>query len=188
MMDSTEATEHTEISVPEDASFSIKSALVPESVQIRRAGSRQRNNNNNNSSTNNDHREVTFHQVQIRRYRMTLGDNPACQVGAPVSLDWQYEELPLLDLDDYEITRLKQRRKKLRHLVLSFYQRQHILQRMGYSPEELKKAAKGVSKARRQREKTMLFLPISKLEEVAQSVKRKVKRRLSNRKKSNADV
>jgi hypothetical protein len=33
-------------------------------------------------------RQVGFDQVQIRSYYITIGDNPSCKPGAPVSLDW----------------------------------------------------------------------------------------------------
>jgi hypothetical protein len=67
-------------------------------------------------------------------------------------------------------------------MVLSFYQRQRILEK-AHSSEELKQAAKQVSKARWQRQQTQLLLPVSKLEEMAQSARRKVKRRLGKRPK-----
>lgn len=123
-------------------------------------------------------RRVSFHKVQIRRYSMTLGDNPACQMGAPVTLDWMYDELPPLDLDDFELTRFPQRRRNLRQLILNMYQRERILQGMGHSGEEVRQAEKQVAKVRWQRSQTVMLLPISKLEEMAQSAKRKVKRRL----------
>lgn len=120
---------------------------------------------------------VSFHQVEIRRYPMIVGDNPSSELGLPVCLDWKYDALPPLDLDDYEETRSKQRRKNLRHLVLSYYRRQQILERV-HPPEVLHQAAKEVSKSRWQRQITRFFLPVAKLEEATQSARRKVKRML----------
>lgn len=123
-------------------------------------------------------RQVGFDHVQIRSYSMTIGDNPACRVGAPVSLDWQYEELPVLTLDHFESARAITRKNKIRHLYLNYYQRKKILLESGYSQDELKQAEKEAAKVQRQRSMTQVFCPFSKIEELAQSARRKVKRRL----------
>jgi hypothetical protein len=124
-------------------------------------------------------RQVTFHKVYIRYYPMTLGLNPACQYGAPVELDWVYYEdelLPGINIDDYEIRRRKTRRTKLQHLVLSSYRRRDILLALGFEEEQQRVAAKTVETIQWQRSTTRLLLPLSKMEEVAQSAKRKAKR------------
>jgi hypothetical protein len=123
-------------------------------------------------------RQVVFAHVQIRSYYMTIGDNPACRVGAPVSLDWQYEELPVLTLDHFESARAITRKSSLRNLILDYYQRKEMLLDSGYSQDELKQAEKAAAKIQRQRSRTQVLLPISKIEELAQSARRKVKRRL----------
>jgi hypothetical protein len=122
-------------------------------------------------------RQVNFGHVQIRRYSMTIGDNPSCRAGAPVSLDWQYEELPVLSLDEFEATRALTRKPNLHHLFLGYYQRKEILLKSGYSKGELKQAEKEAAKVQRQRSRTQVLWPISKIEELAQSARRKVMRR-----------
>ncbi len=124
-------------------------------------------------------RRVSFHEVKIRKYPMIVGDNPACQMGAPVTLDWGFEELPPLDLDDFEAMRSLTRRRKLHHLLLNYFQRRRILAGMGFTEEEIKHAEKDAGKFRRQRDVTRLFLPISKLQEIVQSLCRKTKRRMN---------
>ena len=142
------------------------------------------NNNNNNSNNNNNNnknkkkKQVSFHHVQIRRYPMIVGDHPSCRMGAPVMLDWSYEELPWLDLDDYEETRQHQRRTKMQQLVLSYYRRQQILlESNGISLEEWKQAERNVSNIQWQRWRTTALLPFSKVEDGIQSAKRKIKRK-----------
>jgi len=125
------------------------------------------------------HRQVSFHKVQIRRYAMIAGDNPSCQMGAPVMLDWGFEELPELDLDDFELTRCQTRRTKLRHLLLNYFQRRRILLGMGYSEEEMKETVQETNRERFKRSVTRYFLPISQLEEAAESLCRKVRRIMS---------
>ena len=70
-------------------------------------------------------KEVSFHAIQIRHYQMILGDNPACSIGAPVQLDWNFSHQEQHDLDIYEVERRP--RRKLRHLILSYYRRKDIL-------------------------------------------------------------
>lgn len=105
---------------------------------------------------------------------MELGNNPACTIGAPVELSWTFDEESTHDIDVYECERRP--RRKINHLILNYYRRQDILRKAGYSEQELKKAERAVNKARRQRFATAVLLPISKLEEVAQSARRKVHR------------
>ena len=123
-------------------------------------------------------RQVHFHQVQIRRYPMIAGDNPACQMGAPVQLDWGFEELPALDLDDFEATRCLTRRRKLHHLILNYFQRNRILKGMGYTDDEIIQTEKDVGRDRFRRGMTQLIVPLWKLEDCIQSLCRKVKRKV----------
>ena len=93
-----------------------------------------------------------------------------------MSLDWEYEELPAFSVDDYETVRSKTRRTKLYQLVLSYYRRHEILQNLGFEEHQLKVASRQVARAQRQRSTTRFFLPVSKVEEIAESAGRKVKR------------
>jgi hypothetical protein len=126
-------------------------------------------------------RNVTFHEVRIRNYTMTLGDNPACSFGAPVQLDWDFDELPTLQLDDYEQFRKKTRRTKLRHLVLSYYKRLEILQNLGHSDHQLRQATKKIARIKSQRKATVMFAPLWPVEHAFSSAGRKLKRAVAGR-------
>lgn len=153
---------------------------VPTSMQIHKARiPRSASKRQRMSEGGTLRRQVSFHQVQIRRYSMVAGDNPSCQMGVPVTLDWGFEELPALDLDDFEITRCQTRRRKLHHLLLNYFQRRRILAGVGYSEEEINQAEKEIRRERTERALTRMFLPIMKIEDVIQSVRRKVKRRVN---------
>mmetsp|Transcript_9966 Transcript_9966/g.24140 ORF Transcript_9966/g.24140 Transcript_9966/m.24140 type:complete len:507 (+) Transcript_9966:532-2052(+) len=117
---------------------------------------------------------VKYGEVQIRYHFMDLGDNPTCSIGAPVALSWDFEQADRIDLDIYEFERKPRRR--LRHMILNYYQRQDILRRAGYSDEEISNAAKSLHKVKRQRSQTQMMLPVSKLEEAWQSAGRKILR------------
>ena len=95
--------------------------------------------------------------------------------GPPISLDWEYEQLPELDLDLYESNRGK--RRGMRQMMMNYYQRKNLLTwRYGITEEELKKAEKEANKVKRGRSLTKAFLPLQKVEDMVQSVGRKTKR------------
>ena len=153
---------------------------VPTSVQIQRARTpRSASKRLRLSEGGHLRRQVSFHKVQIRRYAMVAGDNPSCQMGAPVTLDWGFEELPELDLDDFEVTRARTRRRKMHHLLLNYFQRRRILSGIGYSEEDIKKAEKEATRERFKRTITRTLLPISRFEDMSESLCRKVKRRIN---------
>ena len=137
------------------------------------------NNKNDTSNTTRSsgtrkRREVSFDAIYIRHHPMILGDNPACSIGPPIELDWGYMHEEKHDLDTYEIGRRSRRR--LRHLILSYYRRKDILLQAGYEEDEIRSAERQIGKLKRQRKATGFFLPIQKMEEAVQSAGRKVRR------------
>lgn len=125
-------------------------------------------------------RNVSFAKIHVRNYDLTVGDNPACHYGTPVSLDWQYTEHEPLELDRYEECRPT--RRNARQMHLNCYQRQHILALHNVPVEEMKAAKKQVKRIQRQRAVTSYFAPVMKLEDAAESAARKVKRLVSGNK------
>mmetsp|Transcript_30420 Transcript_30420/g.46674 ORF Transcript_30420/g.46674 Transcript_30420/m.46674 type:complete len:252 (-) Transcript_30420:295-1050(-) len=125
-------------------------------------------------------RRVSFSSVDIREHTLTLGDHPDCSYGPPTSLDWDFEQIPTVDLDQYEESR--EPRRTLRQMVLNYHIRMRILQAAGHSTAELKHASKQTGKAKANRSSTRAFLQFSKVEEALQSAKRKVKRAVGNNK------
>lgn len=71
-----------------------------------------RNSNSNNS--------VSFDSICIRFYAQMVGDNPSVTYGPPISLDWDYEEMEAIAVDEYERNRPK--RRNVRQMVLSHYE------------------------------------------------------------------
>lgn len=55
-------------------------------------------------------RNVSFAKVRVRQYGQTLGDQP-CNAGPPVALDWDFNEAPDEDVDEYEASREGLRRQ-----------------------------------------------------------------------------
>jgi hypothetical protein len=120
-------------------------------------------------------KHVKFSNICIRNYEQCVGDNPAVTYGTPISLDWVYEELIPLDLEQYEATR--GRRRTLRQLMMNYYDRRNLLcNKYGYSEAELDAAEKQVNTIRRSRSLTRALLPASRVQELVYSAARKTKR------------
>jgi hypothetical protein len=62
---------------------------------------------------------VVFHEVLIRNYSQTIGDNPSVSYGPPISLDWDYEEVEPISLEEYEKSRGP--RRNTRQMMLNYY-------------------------------------------------------------------
>ncbi|CAB9523061.1 expressed unknown protein [Seminavis robusta] len=123
-------------------------------------------------------KRVSFSDVNIREHALTLGDNPSCHLGAPVSLDWSYNQHSAMSVDYYEYQR---NRRAYRDLRLPPVHRQELLLQFDISPEEMRRANVEKEKVQRQREITRSFLVPTAMELVVESAIRKMKRSLSVR-------
>ena len=117
---------------------------------------------------------VRFEQIEIRNYDMILGDNPSCTYGPPVTLDWDYRKNEPMPLDEYEQKRGE--RRKMYQMQIPAVHRRRILEQSGYTPDEMEYTCKEMNTIKSQRERTKMMLPFAKLQEVAESAKRKKKR------------
>ena len=103
---------------------------------------------------------VSFDTVTVRDYHVTLGDHPSCAKGVPLSLDWEYTQLPPKKIDAFEYQRGPKRRKERTELVLSSFQRKEILRGLGFSRKEMKQRKRELRRIRRQRRTTKILLPM----------------------------
>jgi hypothetical protein len=83
---------------------------------------------------------------------MILGNNPACTLGAPVGLDWEYRQLDSVKLDEYEKSRVGKRYANRHQFYLSYYKRQDIIESAGYTKEEFYNAERQVQWIQLQRQ------------------------------------
>ena len=138
------------------------------------AGPIRRKSLDSSGGGNKMHRSVSFHSVDIREYDRTIGDNPSCRSGPPLSLDWSYSkkyEKPK-SLDEYEKEREPERVHHLHKLHVNKYRRKNLLTfNWGHSEDEMKDARKETRKLQRQRSMTQMLLPIHLAEEAYISVK-----------------
>jgi len=140
----------------------------------RAAGLTSNNSSDLSSSGKKMNRSVSFVSVDVREYDRTIGDNPSCRSGPPLSLDWSYSkkyEQPKA-LDEYEKEREPDRVHHLNRLHVNKYRRRNLLSfHWGHSEEEMKSARQETKKLQRQRSLTQVLLPIHMAEEAFISVK-----------------
>jgi hypothetical protein len=129
---------------------------------------------------------IRFESAQIRLYHRTLGDNPAVTYGPPIALDWKYDAMSPVKVDEYEETR-GDRISDSSKLFLSSMDRRRVLKNKGFSEDEINQASIDAEKARRERAMTNALLPAMKVQEVVQSTRRKVKRFIINKSKKEND-
>lgn len=141
---------------------------------------------------NGNHRHVQFDSIKIRRYQVILGDNPEVSVGPPISLGWTFSSIAPINVDAYEEHRSSKNRRQGNELVLPAFMRRQILLRNNLSTSaEIADRVKEVNAIQKKREATVKWLPFSRVEEGAESAKRKASRAFSqvlNRKSSPSDT
>jgi hypothetical protein len=136
----------------------------------------------NLDSSRKQHKQVSWSSVNIREHALTVGDNPSCVKGTPLSLDWSFQQQPAVPIDSYEQTRRRiGGRRHYKELRVPQVERYELLLKHNVTPKEMEKADAIKDKIRRQREKTMelsLFVPTI-VEIMVESAIRKVRRSLS---------
>ena len=117
--------------------------------------------------------KISFGHIHVRTYERILGDNP-CSNGPPLSIGWRFNHKRAVSVDDFERVRLVTR-KDSQDLILPRERREAMLMDIGYSRAELAESIRANIKIKSQRRQTVHNLPVAKLEEVAEKMKRKVK-------------
>lgn len=114
--------------------------------------------------------EVRFNSVQVRMYGQTLGDNPAVSNGAPIQLDWCYNEIPPIDINLYHAGRTT---RPIRQLVLSRYYRHKVLMHWyNFTEGDIKNANLNAKQIRKQRQQTQIMSEVRLFEECLFSLTR----------------
>ena len=118
-------------------------------------------------------RRVVFGNIQVREYNRIIGDNPSVRVGVPVSLDWQFSELPEMSVDDYENSRPPYKSM----LRLSSITRRNILMNVwGFSEEDIAEADKEIQKIKRRQSRGPASAAIETTTRKAGGVGRKLRK------------
>lgn len=113
---------------------------------------------------------VQFGNLEMRFYDRTLGDNPACVNGAPVELDWTYNDKTFnTPIEEFEGNRLPRRTR--RQLVMTSVTRRNMMvYHFGCTHDQIDKAANSTKKIQRQRERTKSLSPaVEKRQEMTEN-------------------
>mmetsp|Transcript_7033 Transcript_7033/g.15238 ORF Transcript_7033/g.15238 Transcript_7033/m.15238 type:complete len:171 (-) Transcript_7033:577-1089(-) len=105
-------------------------------------------------------RQVSFSTVEIRKYPLTMGDNPSCNYGPPTTLQWNYIKRDLHSLDDYEKMLRPQSSEKKKVRAFSHHQRKLILINEGFTKKERKSLQGYVRKSKNQRMRSRIISDI----------------------------
>lgn len=119
-------------------------------------------------------RNVSFSSLEIRSYKVTLGD-AAGTSGPAVSLDWQYDPSATeeYDFDDYETHRKMNPPRNRAQMFMPLNHREYLLMReAGISRYEINIAMDQAKRVAKQREKTIKGLRFQPMEEVLEKAKR----------------
>jgi hypothetical protein len=122
-------------------------------------------------------KRVRFGFVAIRNYDITMGDNPAVTGGPPITLDWSYEQIPSLPLQEFETFREANPRAVDSHcLIVSVDDRRTMLKRAGFTENQIQLNESRVLKIQKQRARTRMSFPFHCVEHALRSAGRKLHR------------
>jgi len=98
-------------------------------------------------------RRISFGDIEIRKYPVILGDHPDCEMGPPVTIDWEPFKRKTFSIDRFEELR-GTRRSKI-ELKMGWIERKHMLkQSSGASDESMHSAAREAQRVRDRRHKS----------------------------------
>ena len=101
--------------------------------------------------------KVSFSDVQVRMYPVTLGTSPGGVAGPPLSLSWNYTSLGKATVEDFEKHRTDPqfRRRNYRELHISAKRRVSLLRTAGFSDRQIHQAAQEAAQERMERRKSL---------------------------------
>lgn len=131
---------------------------------------------------------VSFHNVRIREYPMTVGDNPAVSSGVAVTIGWDPLEQgsQVVEVDEYEDSRPG--RRAMGQMRIPPHERREILRRSGHSTKEMMCGLKASNIAKRQRTKTLGTLHMQPFEEMREKTSRAIGNVITSKKREERDL
>ena len=115
-------------------------------------------------------KRVAFNTIEVREHNVTLGDNPSCSNGPPVSMKWEHNNSYQMSIDDYESERGSRREKS--ELVIPREVRLHLIKKDGVSRREIRDVIVENKKIREQSRKNKVQNQNSARETFMHSVKK----------------
>lgn len=122
------------------------------------------------------HLSLQFDKINIREYSRTVGDNPSCSSGPPISISWEYINIGDVNLDEYE--KMRPPRRVQNEMILPRTAREDLLRyEWNASRKEIIESVRRNVRVKNQRRTTINNLgKATKFEEAMESVSRKLKR------------
>jgi len=116
---------------------------------------------------------VRFDKVQIREYTITIGDNPCCSSGPPLSLDWRYNTTHEdATVDSFESTRAGLRRMKSQMMIPASVRHNMLRNEWDVSMNDIIKATKEIAAIQNHRHKSAKWSQrMARLEEYIEQVR-----------------
>lgn len=120
---------------------------------------------------------VSFGVVSVRSHSITLGDNPSCSRGPPISLDWEIDQSETMDFEEYDsILREKNSTNWLPSDVNAVRRRHLLVLKAGVDEKDIFKAEEELLKIKKSRSITRRFSRFWRLQYILESANRKLKR------------
>jgi len=129
-----------------------------------------------------DSRNVIFDAIRIREYERSLGDNPSCSTGPPISLGWKYQECTTVSLDKFESFR-PPRRSQFEMLIPRAKRQDMLVKEWNTPPHQCARAIRENMKTKTQRRRTIETLGFEKFDTALESARRKIIRTVTFQKR-----
>mmetsp|Transcript_10800 Transcript_10800/g.30947 ORF Transcript_10800/g.30947 Transcript_10800/m.30947 type:complete len:164 (-) Transcript_10800:305-796(-) len=108
-----------------------------------------------NSKSSSSKKSVSFGDITIVTFAMTLGDNPAVSQGVPVALAWESENTSTQSLELYEYFRNDSdshpKRRRGKRLAISMERRARIILQAGFSLSDIAATAMEIEDIKKSR-------------------------------------
>jgi len=118
-------------------------------------------------------KSVRFDTLEMRQYPIILGNNPAVSMGPPLTIDWEYDIVGKVSLDEYEEGRGDRRNKE--QMMIPVRIREDWLREAGYSRGDMTDAIKEAVVDKKSRNASSQKIRMC-LEETTERLQRKVQR------------
>jgi hypothetical protein len=155
----------------------LKVATLPESLHSSYYG----------KNTTAERKSIRFDTIEIREYARTVGDNPSCSSGPPLTIDWIYDTSLIIPVKEFEENRPP--RRTYSQLIVGGAERQEMLLKEWNIPKhEVVNAIRSTIRAKNQRRRTLINIGrVSNMEEVLESVGKKLKQTVLRTEKLEAE-
>ena len=119
-------------------------------------------------------KKVRFSTVEVREYQMILGDNPGVSRGPSITIDWRPFSRKFFHVETH-VRMTPSPRRKPTQMTMPLFHRDFLLKAAGYSRKEILESTKRTNIVKAQRSATVRKLQMSQMEEIGETMKKKIK-------------